>query len=80
MTPPNYHLDPERAEMPTAAIAAHFSYAPTIDGYEVVDDDTGRPVSGVMETPRQANGVAQNLNSIARSGDRKAFARALRAA
>ncbi len=63
-----------------APIQAHFSYAPTIDGFEVVDNDTGRPVSSVFETPREANGVAQTLNNIARSGDRKAFARALRAA
>ena len=55
-----------------------FGYAPTIDGYEVIDVATGRPVDTGYETPQQANGRAQYLNTVALNGP-KALARALRA-
>jgi hypothetical protein len=55
-----------------------FAYAPTIDGFEVIDARTGRPVDHVYETPREANGRAQYLNQVAANGPR-ALARALRA-
>lgn len=38
-----------------------FSALPTMDGYEVVADDTGRPVAR-RDSRRSANGVAQTLN------------------
>lgn len=38
-----------------------FSVLPTMDGFDVVADDTGRPVAA-RETRREANGMAQTLN------------------
>lgn len=49
-----------------------FSVLPTIDGYEVIADDTGRPVLS-RDTRREANGAAQRLNSM----NSTALARAL---
>ena len=57
-----------------------FEYSPTIDGFEVVERSTGRPVTGVYDTAAAANGRAYQLNGIARSGDLRALARALRSA
>lgn len=64
-------IDVERSPQP-------FTYGATIDGFEVVAADTGRPVFGPYETPREANGKAQYLNAVAVNGPR-ALARALRA-
>lgn len=55
-----------------------FTIGPTLDGYEVIAIDTGRPVSESGLTPQQANGKAQHLNNAAANGPR-ALARALRA-
>lgn len=44
-----------------------FSVLPTIDGYEVVADDTGRPVL-LRNTQREALGAARRLNSLALQG------------
>ena len=55
-----------------------FEYAPTIDGYEVIESATGRPITGVYETAAAANGRAYQLNGIARSGNVRALARSLR--
>lgn len=52
-----------------------FSVIPTIDGYEVVADDTGRPVLS-RDTRREANGAAPRWSSIAAQGS-KSLARAL---
>jgi hypothetical protein len=38
-----------------------FSALATLDGYDVIADDTGRPVAH-RSTRRSANGVAQTLN------------------
>lgn len=57
---------------------ALFGYGPTIDGFEVIALDTGRPVSEPYETRQQANGRAQHLNAVAKNGT-AALARALRA-
>ena len=59
-------------------ITHEFEASPTILGYEVVAVDTGRPVDDGYETLAAANGRAQQLNTIARSGNRRALARALR--
>lgn len=56
-----------------------FQAHPCMEGYEVIDRDTGRPVSRPFGTKREANGVAQNLNSAALRGT-ETLARALRAA
>ena len=61
-----------------ANLARPFAMAPTIDGYEVIALDTGRPVSESGLTAQQANGKAQYLNNAAANGP-KALARALRA-
>ena len=54
-----------------------FGYLPTLEGYEVVALDTGRPMGFERETRREANGIAQSLNASARMGP-QALARALR--
>lgn len=41
-----------------------FSTLPCIDGYDVIDTATGRPVDH-RDTHRQANGVAFKLNGAA---------------
>lgn len=61
-----------------AAIRANFSYQPTMTGFVVIDDDSGHQVTQEFDTAKSANGVAQTLNRVARTGDRRAFARALR--
>lgn len=58
---------------------ARFEAAPTIDGFCVIDSATGRPMGFDRDTRREANGIAQTLNNVARSGKRGALARALRA-
>lgn len=40
-----------------------FSALPTMEGFDVVADDTGRPVAS-RGTRREANGVAQTLNCL----------------
>ena len=40
-----------------------FTTLPTIDGYDVIASDTGRPVDH-RDTLREANGVAYRLNNI----------------
>jgi hypothetical protein len=74
---PRYDIAPEDNGAP---IIGRFDYGPTIDGYEVIDRDTGRPVGFSYETRAEANGKAFQLNGIAQTGDRRALARALRAA
>jgi hypothetical protein len=74
---PRYDLAPEDNGAP---IIGRFDYGPTITGFEVVDRDTGRPVGFEYATAQEANGKAFQLNGIAQSGDRRALARALRAA
>lgn len=49
-----------------------FSVIPTIDGYEVVADDTGRPVLS-RDTRREANGAAQRLNRMGSAELRRAL-------
>lgn len=63
----------------STAIVRPFSYGPTLEGFEVVDMSTGRSMGFEYETAQQANGKAQYLNEVAKSGPR-ALARALRAA
>jgi hypothetical protein len=53
-----------------------FGTNPCGDGYEVICNQTGHPVTKPRSL-RSANGIAQNLNRLHASGDRKAFARAL---
>jgi hypothetical protein len=52
-----------------------FEVLPTIDGFDVIDSDTGRPVAH-RESRRSANGVAFRLNNAHRAGGRE-FERAL---
>lgn len=56
----------------------HFTILRTIDGWDVIDENTGRPVDH-RATPQSANGVAFKLNNAMREGPR-ALARALKAA
>lgn len=57
--------------------ADRFGVGTRIDGYEVIDLSTGRPVSArVYEQPQQANGAAYNLNGALIAGP-KTLARAL---
>lgn len=44
-----------------------FNIASTLDGWEVVDGN-GRPTGFEGESPQQANGFAQMLNSAAKNG------------
>lgn len=53
-----------------------FTVLPTIDGFEVIEDATGRPIDH-RDTKQQANGRAQYLNRAAAASPR-ALARALR--
>lgn len=55
-------------------VAARFSIAQTIDGYEVTDQD-GRAVSDAYPTANRPLGIAARLNTAAASGQ-KALARA----
>lgn len=48
-------------------MTARFSVIPTIDGYDVIDGETGHPVDH-RDTPRSANGVAFFLNDAAAHG------------
>lgn len=52
-----------------------FDTLPTIDGYQVVFSDTGRPIAA-RATHASANGLAFVLNQAAKDGP-KALARAL---
>lgn len=57
--------------------APSFGILTTIDGFEVIAEDTGRPVA-VRDTAMSANGTAQVLNLAARGGPedlRRAFKR-----
>lgn len=59
-----------------------FVIGTTIDGYTVIDDETGRqmkPIMGAYETAQQANGACYGLNTAMAAGP-KALARALRSA
>lgn len=71
-------IDRQAADPQPGRRPAQFGYGQTIDGFEVVALDTGRPVSEPVETAQQANGKAQFLNAAAVNGSR-ALARALRA-
>lgn len=53
-----------------------FGTNPCAEGYEVICNQTGHPVTKPRSL-RSANGIAQTLNRLHDSGDRKAFARAL---
>ncbi len=53
-----------------------FDTLPTIDGYEVVAADTGRPVA-VRPSHASANGVAFRLNQVAATGCPRSLATAL---
>jgi hypothetical protein len=64
--------------MKNAQLPKAFDYAPTIDGFEVIDTTTGRPVDHPYDTPSAANGRAWQLNQIVWSGDTRGLARALR--
>lgn len=46
-----------------------FDVLPTIDGYEVVAVDTGRPVTEPRESRKSAVGAAYRLNLAAASGN-----------
>jgi len=46
-------------------MTARFSILPTIDGYDVIDNETGRPVDH-RDNARSANGAAQHLNEALR--------------
>lgn len=70
-------IDPTLSFDPPEPTVQLFGYGPTIDGFEVIALDTGRPVTESFETPQQANGHAQYLNQVARNGS-KALAKALR--
>jgi hypothetical protein len=48
-------------------VAAKFGINPCSRGYEVVVEDTGRPLC-YRPSAQSANGVAQNLNRIAADG------------
>lgn len=54
-----------------------FEANPCADGYEVISTHNGHTVVSARPTRRSANGIAQKLNSLLASGDKKAFARAL---
>lgn len=54
-----------------------FEAEPTIDGFDVIDVVTGRPMGFLRETRREANGIAQSLNNAAMNGP-GALNRALR--
>lgn len=54
-----------------------FDTNPCSDGYEVICTTTGHAVTPPRPSLRSANGIAQSLNTLHASGDRKAFARAL---
>ena len=45
-----------------------FSYGRTLYGYEVIDNQTGRPVSASYRSARAANGRAYQLNEAAKHG------------
>ena len=47
------------------------------DGWEVICNQTGHPVTKPRPSLKSATGIANNLNTLHASGDRKAFARAL---
>jgi hypothetical protein len=68
----------ENAQLVKPSFAA-FGFGRTMDGFEVIALDTGRPLGFEYETAQQANGKAHQLNLIAASGDGRALARALRA-
>lgn len=55
---------------------AAFGILPTLDGWEVIANDTGHPVA-VRETAQSANGTAFVLNDALRDGPR-ALSRAMR--
>jgi hypothetical protein len=57
--------------------APTFSVAPTIDGYEVIENTTGRPLD-TRETREAAQGFAYVLNQAAKNSP-KALARVLKA-
>jgi hypothetical protein len=63
MTLPNVNT---RAPMPQ-----RFGYAPTLSGFEVVDNVTGRTLGFERDTPQSANGIAQSLNRAALLGPRE---------
>lgn len=54
---------------------ARFGILDTIEGCEVIDEQTGHPVAWAVDR-RSANGKAQHLNSAMLNG-RKALTRAL---
>lgn len=57
-------------------ISRRFVIGSTVGGFEVVDDETGRPVRTGYSTAQQASGGAHRLNLAMRYGP-KALARAL---
>jgi len=59
-------------------IEQRFAAAATIDGYEVIDVETGRSLGFERPARNQANGIAQQLNLVATGGP-QAIARFLRA-
>jgi hypothetical protein len=59
-------------------IKRRFVIGTTVNGFEVVDAETGRPMRTGYETSQQANGGAKRLNDAAAAGP-KALARALKA-
>lgn len=56
----------DRKRQPAPKRPARFTILPTIDGFEVIDND-GRPVDH-RETAASANGVAHYLNTADRDG------------
>jgi hypothetical protein len=52
------------------AMPQRFGYARTLSGYEVIDNESGRPVGFERNTATSANGIAQSLNRAALAGPR----------
>ena len=57
-------------------LKARFVIQSAGDGFQVIDDATGRPMRGPFNTAQQASGSAHRLNTAAKQG-RRALARAL---
>lgn len=53
-----------KSKRPEEQRRVRFCTLPTMDGYDIISEDNGRPIAS-RATRREANGVAQTLNSVA---------------
>lgn len=63
-------MTPLRPDAVQFRMPQRFSYQRTLDGFQVIDNETGRPLGFERETAHSANGIAQNLNRAALAGPR----------